>query len=85
MMDLRADEVGAADLGKRIRFTTTDGALVEDELLVLHAEPDGDRGPLVLFGVRHVRPMVRDPFVGPPGGLMFAVSGPTIVELTDQS
>jgi len=84
MMDMRADEVGAADLGKRIRFTTVNGALVEDELLVLHAERVGGK-PVVLFGVKHVRPGAIDLcFEKREYGYLFPVYGPTRVELTDE-
>ena len=85
-MDMRADEVGAADLGKRIRFTTVDGALIEDELVVLHAEQVVSDGPFVLFGVKHVRPGGRDlRFQQQEYGYLFGVSGPTRVELTDKA
>ena len=86
MTKLTANEVGACDLGRRIRFFTTDGALIEDELVVLHAEQIVSDGPFVLFGVKHVRPGGRDlRFQQQEYGYLFGVDGSTRVELTDKA
>lgn len=78
-MKTRAADVGAAEIGARIRFTTRDDVLIEDELVGLHAERYDDNEPTVCFRLRHVVPSDPERFAI-QAGEYFRVDGSTQVE-----
>ena len=81
-MKTRAADVSAAEIGARIRFTTRDDVLIEDELIGLHVERYNDEdSQVVLFRLRHVSPSDPERFAL-QGGDYFHVNGSSPVEFT---